>query len=54
MQIRTDLKYGPFLLRFNWAVGFFVLVTIISFVHLGLWQLDRASEKVASMEALQV
>jgi surfeit locus 1 family protein len=54
MQIRTDLKYGPFLLRFNWVVGFFVLVTITSFVHLGLWQLDRASEQVAAMEALQV
>jgi surfeit locus 1 family protein len=54
MQVRTDLKYGPFLLRFNWVVGFFVLVTITSFVYLGLWQLDRASEKVAAMEALQV
>lgn len=54
MQIRTDISYGPFILHFNWVIGFFVLVTIASFVRLGLWQLDRASEKVAAMEALQV
>ena len=54
MQIRTDIKYGPFTLRFNWVIAFFVLVTITSFVRLGLWQLDRAGEKVAAMEALQI
>ena len=54
MQFRTNLKYGHIIMRFNWAVGFFVLVTITSFVQLGLWQLHRASEKVAAMEALQV
>jgi surfeit locus 1 family protein len=54
MRIRTDIKYGHFILRFNWIIGFFVLVTITSFVRLGLWQLDRAGEKVAAMEALLI
>ena len=54
MQIRTNLKYGQIILRFNWIIGFFVLVTIASFVRLGLWQLDRANEKVAAMQALQI
>ncbi|HIG41459.1 MAG: SURF1 family protein [bacterium] len=54
MQITTELKFGSILLRINWIVAFFVLVTFGAFIRLGLWQLDRAQEKVALQEELQL
>ena len=54
MKMRTEVNYGPFIMRFNWVIVFFILMTVASFIRLGLWQINRADEKVAAMEAFQV
>ncbi len=54
MRITTELKFGPVLLRLNWIVTFFVLVTFGAFIRLGLWQIDRAQEKIALQQELQL
>lgn len=44
---------GPFQLRINWLIAACVLLTIGAFGRLGLWQLDRAAEKVAAQQAME-
>lgn len=44
---------GPFQLRINWLIAACVLLTIGTFGRLGLWQLDRAAEKVAAQQAME-
>jgi len=53
MQLKTELKLGAVIIRVNWIIGLFVLMTFGTFVRLGIWQIDRAGEKVALQEALQ-
>lgn len=45
MKSRT-FTFGELEVRFNWSVALFVLVLFSGLVRLGLWQLDRAQEKI--------
>lgn len=49
MRSRT-VNIGSLELRFHWLVCLCVLITIAGLVRLGLWQLDRAQEKIAEQE----
>ena len=49
----TTYKLGPLHLRINPVVLTCVLITAAAFVRLGIWQLDRAAEKVAAQTALE-
>ena len=40
--------------RFNWITAFFVLITFFGLVSLGLWQLDRAQEKISLQTSYNV
>lgn len=40
------LRYGPIELRWNWLIFACVVATMAGLVRLGLWQLDRAQEKI--------
>lgn len=40
------LTIGPLTLRFNWAMAVFVVLTMAGLVRLGIWQLERAQEKI--------
>jgi cytochrome oxidase assembly protein ShyY1 len=52
MQLRTEHSFGSFHIRVNWMVAACVLVTMAAFARLGVWQLDRAAEKVDAQQAL--
>lgn len=54
MQIRSEMNIGPVVFRLNWVIVIFVLLTFGAFVRLGFWQLNRAGEKLALQEELQV
>lgn len=54
MQLRTVLSIGIFQIRINWLFAICVLITCAAFARLGLWQLDRAAEKVQAQEAMQL
>lgn len=54
MQFRSEHHIGSFHLRLNWPVALCVLITCAAFARLGLWQLDRAAEKFAAQQALEV
>jgi cytochrome oxidase assembly protein ShyY1 len=43
----TIIRAGRLEIRFNWVVAACVLLTVSGLVRLGLWQLDRAGEKLA-------
>ena len=53
VQFGTEMKLGPVVFRLNWVIVFFVVLTFGTFVRLGIWQINRAGEKVALQEALQ-
>ncbi len=44
---------GPFSIRINWPIAACVLLTIGTFGRLGLWQLDRAAEKVEAQQEME-
>jgi len=44
---------GPLQLRINWLILGAVVFTVLGFVRLGFWQLDRAREKLAAQEAFE-
>ncbi len=46
-------KFGKFEFRFNWMIALCVLLFAGGLVRLGLWQLDRASEKVDQQRSFQ-
>tara|TARA_Y100001978_G_C23602901_1_gene389667 strand:+ start:161 stop:961 length:801 start_codon:yes stop_codon:yes gene_type:complete len=52
MEIRKNYAFGSFRINVNWPVAACVLITAASFMRLGLWQLDRAAEKVAAQNEL--
>lgn len=54
MQLRSEFHLGAFHLRVNWPVAACVFMTIAAFARLGLWQLDRAAEKVEAQRALEL
>ncbi len=54
MQLRSEHSIGIFHIRINWLFAACVLMTVAAFARLGLWQLERAGEKVAAQEAMQI
>jgi surfeit locus 1 family protein len=53
MQLRSEFNSGSFHMRVNWLVAACVVMTVLAFGRLGLWQLDRAAEKVELQQALE-
>ena len=53
MQLRQSYSIGAFHIRINWLIAACVLITALTFARLGLWQLDRAAEKVESQRELE-
>lgn len=51
--MRTTLTFGPLVLHIHWAKALAVLVLITGLTRLGLWQLDRAQEKIDLQLAFQ-
>jgi cytochrome oxidase assembly protein ShyY1 len=47
------LKFGKLEFRFNWLIAVCVLLFAGGLVRLGLWQLDRASEKIELQRSFQ-
>lgn len=48
-----ELKVGRLIIRFHWLVAAAVVLTMISFIRLGFWQLGRAEEKIALQDEFQ-
>ena len=53
MQSTAEVKLGPVLIRVNWFVVAGIVLTAMGLIRLGIWQLDRASEKMALQAAMQ-
>lgn len=53
MDLRTEYSLGSFHIRLNWLIAACVTITALTFCRLGLWQLDRAAEKVALQAELR-
>jgi surfeit locus 1 family protein len=54
MKLRSELSIGIFHIRINWLFAVCVFMTATAFARLGLWQLDRAAEKVDAQAALLI
>jgi surfeit locus 1 family protein len=54
MQLRSEHSIGVFHIRINWLFAVCVLVTAAAFARLGVWQLDRAAEKVEAQQAMVI
>ena len=52
MQSSRQFQFGSFEIRVNWIVALCVLITAITLINLGIWQLGRAAEKVDAQVAL--
>ncbi len=52
MGIRREIHLGKLQVRINWLVLVCVCFAVLGLGRLGVWQLDRAAEKVAEQEAL--
>lgn len=53
MALQTELTAGSFHIRINWLIAACVTITALGLCRLGLWQLDRAAEKVAEQQELR-
>jgi surfeit locus 1 family protein len=53
MQSTAEVKLGRIQIRVNWFIVASIVVIAASFIRLGTWQLDRASEKIALQTAMQ-
>ncbi len=53
IQLRQTFTLGVFSIKLNWLIVACVLMTALSFARLGLWQLDRAAEKVEAQRELE-
>ena len=53
MRSPEEVKFGPVLIRVNWFVIAGIVLITAGFIRLGIWQLDRASEKMALQTAMQ-
>lgn len=51
-MLGKTLVFGPLTIRFNWVVALFVFAAMTGLIRLGIWQLDRAREKIALHEDL--
>lgn len=54
MELRSEHNIGVFHIRLNWLFAACVLITFVSLARLGLWQLDRAAEKLDVQQAMEV
>lgn len=54
MKLRSAHSIGIFDIRINWLFAVCVFMTAGTFFRLGLWQLDRAAEKVEAQTALAI
>ena len=54
MKLRSEYSIGIFHIRINWLFAVCVFMTATAFARLGLWQLDRAAEKVQAQAALVI
>lgn len=54
MELRSEHSIGSFRIRINWLFAACVLMTFVSLARLGLWQLDRAAEKLQAQQAMEV
>ncbi len=54
MQLKSHYTLGSFTIRWNWLIATCVLLAALGLGRLGLWQLDRAAEKVAEARELQL
>lgn len=54
MQLRSEHSIGIFHIKINWLFAACVLMTVATFARLGLWQLDRAAEKVETQRAMEI
>ena len=53
-MMSREYQIGIFSIRVNWLIAVFVLITSITFLNLGIWQLSRAAEKVEAQKALEL
>ena len=53
MKLRSEHHFGAFHIRINWLVAAAVMMTCLALGRLGIWQLDRAAEKVEAQQELQ-
>ena len=53
-MMSREYRVGKFFIRVNWLIAACVLITSITFLNLGIWQLGRAAEKVEEQEALEL
>lgn len=54
MSLRFELNLGQLRIKINVLVALCVLVTIAGLVRLGIWQLNRAADKLADQQAVQL
>lgn len=45
-MVNKSFMLGPLRVRLNWAIAACVIVSVAGLVRLGIWQLDRAAEKL--------
>jgi surfeit locus 1 family protein len=51
--MHTTLRFGQFMLRIHWPIAAGVILVVFGLARLGLWQLDRAQEKIEQQRAFQ-
>ena len=49
-MMQRKFRIGVFYIQVNWLIAAAVLVTALTFLNLGIWQLGRAAEKVEAQE----
>lgn len=52
MALQTQFSIGQLHIRWNWLIASCVVITALGLGRLGIWQLDRAAEKVDAQQAL--
>ncbi len=52
--MQKQFELGAFNIRINWLIAVCVLLTAAAFGRLGIWQLDRAAEKVDEQRILEM
>ena len=53
-MIKQKFQIGKFYIHVNWLIALSILITALTFLNLGIWQLGRAAEKVEAQEALEL
>ena len=53
MLTSKEYSFGRFRIRINWLIAACVAITVFTLGRLGIWQLDRAAEKLEAQAELQ-